>query len=230
MRAARPLISGSPLVAMRGSLLPPGQQPPSSASYATWSGLSCTSPAAPPFLTLNQLAESLRIGRYARRTDARDEQGRIAVVASSGNLLESDLGWAIDNEAVVIRINDAPTAQHERDVGSRTSLRYGTLQGLTNALSGVQLSAGEVLVVQPGIGAWEHTSTADTSLNDSCSIAHAVEPHHPVALINTSWLVTATSSLVNGTHMPSTGFGALAFAVALAVRTPSKPLAPTKVL
>ena len=194
--------------AVQASLLPmqqphSQQQPPW--MNATWSGLSCSLPwgGALHFLTLDQLAGHLQTGPR-----------QIAVVASSGNLLGSGLGRVID-EMMVIRVNDAPTAQHEQDVGSQTALRYGTVPGLTNALSDVRLSAHEVLAVQPGVPMWTHPA----SMQNSCQIPHLAGPDHPVALINTSWLVAATSQWVNSTGPTSTGFGALVFALALAVRT-----------
>lgn len=203
---------------------------------AIWSGLSCPSSSASPFLTMDELASHLRIGGGRG-----DRNRQLAVVGSSGNLLGSGLGSVID-EAVVIRVNDAPTAQHERDVGSQTSLRYGTLEGLTNALSDARRfatsSAREVLALQPGAAMWANQSApairrlwaqrqlhgslwrkwAQRQLNDSCRIAQAAGENHPVALINTTWLMDTTSPWVNGTHMASTGFGALAFAITLAVR------------
>ena len=175
---------------------------------ATWSGLSCSLRPF-RFLTLDQLAGHLQTGPR-----------QIAVVASSGNLLGSGLGRAID-EMMVIRVNDAPTAQHEQDVGSQTALRYGTVPGLTNALSDVRLSAHEVLAVQPGMPMWTDPASMlrDLTSQNSCQIPHLAGPDHPVALINTSWLVAATSQWVNSTAPTSTGFGALVFALALAVRT-----------
>merc|ERR1740130_244609 len=201
--------------AVQASLLPmqqphSQQQPPW--MNATWSGLSCSLPwgGALHFLTLDQLAGHLQTGPR-----------QIAVVTSSGNLLGSGLGRVID-EMMVIRVNDAPTAQHEQDVGSQTALRYGTVPGLTNALSDVRLSAHEVLAVQPGMPMWK-SMLRDLTSQNSCQIPHLAGPDHPVALINTSWLVAATSRWVNGTDPTSTGFGALVFALALAAQLGAPP-------
>ena len=65
---------------------------------AIWSGLSCPSSSASPFLTLDELASHLRIGGGRG-----DGNRQLAVVGSSGNLLGSGLGSVID-EAVVIRV------------------------------------------------------------------------------------------------------------------------------
>lgn len=46
-----------------------------------------------------------------------------ALVTSSGRLIRSDRGVEIDRSDCVIRMNDAPTVGHQRDVGRRTSLR-----------------------------------------------------------------------------------------------------------
>ena len=51
-------------------------------------------------------------------------RGSCAVVGSSGILQGSELGRAIDNADMVIRFNHAPTTGYERDVGSRTDVRF----------------------------------------------------------------------------------------------------------
>ena len=45
------------------------------------------------------------------------------VVSSAGSLLGSGLGNFIDSHDLVLRFNNAPTEQHERDVGRKTSIR-----------------------------------------------------------------------------------------------------------
>jgi hypothetical protein len=54
----------------------------------------------------------------------------IAVVGNSGSLKGSGLGNRIDGHDCVIRMNAAPTAKYEEDVGSRTTFRFinGLLQ------------------------------------------------------------------------------------------------------
>lgn len=47
-----------------------------------------------------------------------------AIVGSSRNLLNGNLGTIIDKHDVVIRINRAPTEGYESDVGSKTSIRF----------------------------------------------------------------------------------------------------------
>ncbi|XP_056303082.1 alpha-N-acetyl-neuraminyl-2,3-beta-galactosyl-1,3-N-acetyl-galactosaminide alpha-2,6-sialyltransferase [Danio aesculapii] len=49
--------------------------------------------------------------------------GRCAVVSSSGQMLGGGRGPEIDQQDCVIRMNVAPTAGYEADVGNRTSLR-----------------------------------------------------------------------------------------------------------
>ncbi|NXQ61626.1 SIA7D sialyltransferase, partial [Anthoscopus minutus] len=46
-----------------------------------------------------------------------------AVVSSSGQMLGSQLGQAIDKQDCVLRMNHAPTAGYERDVGARSTIR-----------------------------------------------------------------------------------------------------------
>lgn len=46
-----------------------------------------------------------------------------ALVSSSGQMLGAGMGEEIDKTECVIRMNNAPTAGYEKDVGSRTSIR-----------------------------------------------------------------------------------------------------------
>lgn len=55
--------------------------------------------------------------------------GTCAVVGSAGSLLGSKHGAAIDAHDVVFRMNDAPTAGYEADVGRRTSWRVFNSEG-----------------------------------------------------------------------------------------------------
>ncbi|NXM81509.1 SIA7D sialyltransferase, partial [Oenanthe oenanthe] len=48
---------------------------------------------------------------------------RCAVVSSSGQMLGSQLGQAIDGQECVLRMNHAPTAGYEQDVGTRCTIR-----------------------------------------------------------------------------------------------------------
>ncbi|NXG34721.1 SIA7D sialyltransferase, partial [Dromaius novaehollandiae] len=48
---------------------------------------------------------------------------RCALVSSSGQMLGSRLGRAIDGEECVLRMNHAPTGGYEEDVGSRSTVR-----------------------------------------------------------------------------------------------------------
>ena len=51
------------------------------------------------------------------------ERSGVQVVSSAGSLLGSGLGNFIDSHDLVLRFNNAPTEQHERDVGRKTSIR-----------------------------------------------------------------------------------------------------------
>ncbi|XP_030817251.1 alpha-N-acetyl-neuraminyl-2,3-beta-galactosyl-1,3-N-acetyl-galactosaminide alpha-2,6-sialyltransferase isoform X1 [Camarhynchus parvulus] len=46
-----------------------------------------------------------------------------AIVSSSGQMLGSQLGQAIDGQECVLRMNHAPTAGYEQDVGARSTIR-----------------------------------------------------------------------------------------------------------
>ncbi|XP_068011762.1 alpha-N-acetyl-neuraminyl-2,3-beta-galactosyl-1,3-N-acetyl-galactosaminide alpha-2,6-sialyltransferase [Melanerpes formicivorus] len=48
---------------------------------------------------------------------------RCAIVSSSGQMLGSHLGQAIDKQECVLRMNHAPTAGYEEDVGARSTVR-----------------------------------------------------------------------------------------------------------
>jgi len=67
-------------------------------------------------------------GRFhAKILAAPPGQRRCAVVGSSATLLGAALGSEIDGADFVLRVNSAPTAGFEADVGRRTSLRIVTL-------------------------------------------------------------------------------------------------------
>lgn len=59
-----------------------------------------------------------------------------ALVSSSGRLTGSHRGAEIDRSDCVIRMNDAPTARHQGDVGRRTSLRVVAHSSLQRVLQG----------------------------------------------------------------------------------------------
>ncbi|NXB91799.1 SIA7D sialyltransferase, partial [Vidua chalybeata] len=48
---------------------------------------------------------------------------RCAIVSSSGQMLGSQLGQAIDGQECVLRMNHAPTTGYEQDVGARSTIR-----------------------------------------------------------------------------------------------------------
>lgn len=90
---------------------------------------------APGFAHLPKLcrppAELTALKELERRhAHARRDMGNCAVVGASGSLVNSSLGARIDSFASVIRVNRAPTAGWERDVGYRTSLRVMAADGL----------------------------------------------------------------------------------------------------
>ncbi|XP_040041251.2 alpha-N-acetylgalactosaminide alpha-2,6-sialyltransferase 5b isoform X1 [Gasterosteus aculeatus] len=60
--------------------------------------------------------------------------GTCALVTSSGQLTGSRRGEEIDRSECVIRMNDAPSVNHQRDVGRRTSLRVVAHSSLQRVL------------------------------------------------------------------------------------------------
>lgn len=61
-----------------------------------------------------------------------------SLVSSSGQLTGSQRGGEIDRSDCVIRMNDAPTVGHQRDVGRRTSLRVVAHSSLQRVLQNRQ--------------------------------------------------------------------------------------------
>lgn len=61
-----------------------------------------------------------------------------SLVTSSGRLTGSQRGDEIDRSDCVIRMNDAPTVGHQRDVGRRTSLRVIAHSSLQRVLQSRQ--------------------------------------------------------------------------------------------
>ncbi|CAG9863526.1 unnamed protein product [Phyllotreta striolata] len=54
-----------------------------------------------------------------------------AIVASAGSLRDSNLGALIDSHDLVLRFNNAPTKGFERDVGTKTTIRFLNSQVVT---------------------------------------------------------------------------------------------------
>ena len=56
---------------------------------------------------------------------AGDEEGllRCSIVGNSGVMLDSGMGSEVDSSGAVFRVNQAPTRQHEGDVGRTTAVR-----------------------------------------------------------------------------------------------------------
>ncbi|XP_030363323.1 alpha-N-acetyl-neuraminyl-2,3-beta-galactosyl-1,3-N-acetyl-galactosaminide alpha-2,6-sialyltransferase [Strigops habroptila] len=83
-----------------------------------WSPVQWGSPAA---------STALRFQGYIRVPDGKPLERalcrRCAMVSSSGQMLGSRLGQAIDGEECVLRMNHAPTAGYEEDVGTRSTIR-----------------------------------------------------------------------------------------------------------
>jgi len=67
------------------------------------------------------LKENLFVFRFASPELAMPKN--LAIVGSSGSLINSNKGEEIDHHDYVIRFNRAPTSGFEKDVGSRTDLR-----------------------------------------------------------------------------------------------------------
>lgn len=89
--------------------------------------------------------ESSGLRGYMRITPGSVEQyldmrcSHCALVSSSGQMLGAGLGEEIDKTECVIRMNNAPTAGYEKDVGSRTSIRMASHTSVPLLLKNEQL-------------------------------------------------------------------------------------------
>lgn len=80
--------------------------------------------------------------------------GRCAVVSSAGSLKFSQLGKEIDDHDAVLRLNGAPTANFQQDVGMKTTIRLMNSQLVTtekNFLKDSLYNEGILIVWDPSI-------------------------------------------------------------------------------
>ena len=73
----------------------------------------------------NEMFKSLNLDRFFPEKPLFENQfyNSCAVVSSGGSLHKSGLGAFIDSHDIVLRFNNAPTENHENDVGKKTSIR-----------------------------------------------------------------------------------------------------------
>ena len=146
---------------------------------------------------------------------------RVAVVGSSGNLLYRGHGQHIDEHDVIVRINAASTASFERDVGSRTHIRFGWQQGFFEAQRDHAITPGEILVLTTpnshmGAPEWERFRKAELGKLGS---------HHQLVAISNPWAASLRHHLLDDKgEFPSTGFVALAVTLALARSVGAPPV------
>lgn len=88
------------------------------------------------FNTSNYTAEWATARREIREAlEVPDGYPSCAIVGSSGRLLHSTHGPAIDDHALVVRMNTAPTVGFEPQAGTRTTVRLMATTGLDTLLS-----------------------------------------------------------------------------------------------
>ena len=97
--------------------------------------------------------------------------GSVAIVGSSGNLIDSNFGEFIDSHDEVIRFNRSPTKNYSTDVGSKTTLRVVnnhvfnnndiTNEGYSNSPPNFvrDLRENNILYVGPDLGPWHNRNT-----------------------------------------------------------------------
>ena len=152
---------------------------------------------------------SERDGGLARLVD-RLRNKTIAVVASSGNLRYRRHGAAIDSHDVIVRMNNAKTSGFEEDVGSRTDLRVTWKDPTFDVLRDLTFTNNEILIGRK-FDDWSEL------LWDSPSVQEAIaERNVGLGLLDAGWLRCLHFAILrSGGYEPSTGFDALAVAVAI---------------
>lgn len=122
----------------------------------------------------------------------------IAVVGSSGDLIASDDGSLIDSHDLIIRINAPVIEGYEESVGRRLNIRFATADGLADAK--------ERQVVE------DETQLLTTTYEGS----PAPESNGTRAfLVSNAWTTDIRRSALDDRGWPSTGFQAVAFAIAM---------------
>lgn len=132
----------------------------------------------------------------------------IAVVGSSGNLRYRRRGPAIDAHDVIVRVNNAPTVGYEDDVGGETTIRFAWGGGMEEARKDGLLPHASILVARGY--AW------DRAMRNA---------RFDLYSIHNRWVTDLHRTLLRSrANEPSTGFDALAFAMALACEVGAPPV------
>lgn len=192
---------------------PPSPYPPSSPAWPPAPSLPPLVPphelgSRPPALNAmmhNGFWHPDGVGALLRRISSAT---KIAVVGSSGNLLYRNHGHEIDAAKLVIRINGAITEGYENDVGHSTDIRVGWRTGMEDAKrTAGALDANQTLVMTCTNSRQCHWITGEE------------QSYHvrDTLVIDDSWVASLHAGTLGNTgSWPSTGFIALAMAVALA--------------
>lgn len=151
---------------------------------------------------------------------------RVAVVGSSGNLLNRGLGAEIDAHDAVIRINAAATQRYESDVGNQTDTRFvhtNMFHSRTDKDSlATTLKASESVVMTCP----HRNGPFRTPCEAYCRPELATRLQLSAVVSNkwAAWLNDHTLALPDKyDHFPSTGFVALAVAAVLAKMVGAQP-------
>ena len=139
------------------------------------------------------------------------QKSRVAVVGSSGTLLYRGNGPRIEEHDVIIRVNGPILSGYEKDVGHRTHVRlvYGGASwgGFGDAVKRDVVSRDEVVVFTQNHIGW--ASTIDK--------AAATRRLPKLLAVSNHWMATLSAETLGcgDACVPSTGFQALAIAVAV---------------
>ena len=148
------LLRRGPAEAARGDAPPPPQSPSRNAialrgtmppAFFHDADLTDLMRHAPPWGFQRTKFSERHVADLRNRSWREVPRGRTcAVVGSSSSLLERALGAEIDAADVIIRVNEAPIAGFEEDVGMRTTLRVATIDPIERLLRGPLDRAGLV--------------------------------------------------------------------------------------
>ncbi|XP_040575947.1 beta-galactoside alpha-2,6-sialyltransferase 2-like [Lepeophtheirus salmonis] len=150
-----------------------------------------------------------------------------AIVTNAGSLINSGLGTYIDSHDFVMRFNNAPTFGHEKDVGSKTSLRVVNSQILSEPEFGFLdpknlYSSSPVLVWDPtnyNASVAEWYSNPDRPFFETFFSKRLMKPEEPLYLLHPSSLWSLWNWLQSQSKWPlvpnptTSGFLGLSIAV-----------------
>jgi hypothetical protein len=143
----------------------------------------------------------------------------IAVVGSSGNLLGHAHGAAIDSHELIMRINNAPVAGYELDVGSDTHMRLSYCPELNQLLAAHLAGPNETILVRNGCsGPEDYAALAQWEANGQVVRMHSEWRDWLLTLVGPGPTDTGATPLE-----ASSGFVGVALAIAITQHVGAPP-------